>query len=147
MQGDPPGDGIRHTAESRVYGREEIRHLAGGKPEKWPKLGFLISHRGKDRHQTPKSAVCHGLGGRHRDQEVSSALYALWSQIELPALHRRHFGGLPVALGQEALPRNSLVPATGLCALFRFQDHPVLDSEENPIIHKQGSLTCKEPWP
>ena len=25
------------------------------------------------------------------------------------------------------------------CALSRFQDHPVLDSEENPLIHKQGS--------
>ena len=39
----------------------------------------------------------------------------------------------------------SLVPATGLCSLLRFQDHPALDSEENPLIHKQGSLLCKEP--
>ena len=35
----------------------------------------------------------------------------LWSKIKLPALHRRHFGELPAALGQEALSRSSLVPA------------------------------------
>ena len=58
----------------------------------------------------------------------------------------RYFRGLPAALGQETLPRSSLVPATGLCALSRFQKHPVLDSEEN-LIHKHGSLACKEPWP
>ena len=66
---------------------------------------------GWDRHQTPKSAVCHDLDGRHRDREVSSAFSALWSHIELPALHRRHFGGLLAALGQEAVPRISLVKA------------------------------------
>ena len=69
----------------------------------------------------------------------------VWSQIELPAQHRRHFGGLHAALGQEAFPMSSLVPATGLCALSRFQDYPVLDSEENSLIHKQGSLARKEP--
>ena len=63
-------------------------------------LGFLVIHRGKNRHQTPNSAVCHGLGGRHRDREVSSAFCALCSQIELPALHRPHFGELSAALGQ-----------------------------------------------
>ena len=49
--------------------------------------------------------------------------------IELPALHRRHFGGLPTALNQEALPRSSLVSATELCAVSRFQDHPLPNSE------------------
>ena len=70
MQGNPPEVGRRHAADPRVYGREEILHLAGGKPAKWPSLDFLIIHRGKDSQQTPKTAVCHGLGGRHRDREV-----------------------------------------------------------------------------
>ena len=82
--------------------------------------------------------------GKSCDQ-IPSAFCALWSQTELPALHRRHFGGLPAALGQEALPMSSLVPATGLCAFSRFQDYPVLDLEENPLIHKQENLACKEP--
>ena len=34
MQGNPPGDGRRHTAKTRVHGREEIRYPAGGKPAK-----------------------------------------------------------------------------------------------------------------
>ena len=68
-----------------------------------------------------KFAVCHSLSGRHRDREVPSAFCALWSQIEHPALHRRHFGRVPAALGQEVLPRSFLVPATGICALLRFQ--------------------------
>ena len=29
----------------------------------------------------------------------------------------------------------------------RLQYHPVLDSEENALIHKQERLACKEPWP
>ena len=88
---------------------------------------------------------CYSLGSRHRDRNVPSAFYINCSQIELPALHRRHFGGLPTALGQEELPRSYLVPATRLCALSSFQAHPVLDLEENRLIHKQGCLTCKEP--
>ena len=85
------------------------------------------------------------LSGRHRDRKVHSFFCALWTEIELPALHRGHFGGLPAALAQEALPRSSQFAATGLCACF--QDHSVLDSEENPLIHKHGSLACKELWP
>ena len=69
---------------------------------------------------------------------VPSNLCAFWSQIELSGCllpwDKKHFQG-------------GLVPATGRCALSRFQDHPVLDSEENPFIHKQGNLACKEPWP
>ena len=80
--------GTPHAAEPRAHGPEEIRHPAGGKPAKRSSLGFLVVHRGKDRHQTPKFAVCYGLGSRHRDQEVPSAFCGLWSQIELPALHR-----------------------------------------------------------
>ena len=34
MQEDPPGDVRQHAAEPRVHGREEIRHVAGGKPAK-----------------------------------------------------------------------------------------------------------------
>ena len=49
-----------------------------------------------------------------------------------------------VACCQEALPRSSLLPVIGLCALSRFQDYPVLDSEENPLIHKQGRLACRD---
>ena len=147
MQGNPPRDSRRDAAEPRVHGREEIRQPAGGKPAKWPSLGFFVIHRGKDCHQTPDFAVCHGLGGRLRDREDPSAFCAFWSQIEFPALHCRHFEGLPAALGQEALSRSSWVPATGLCALSRFQGHPALDSEENPFIHKQRSLACKESWP
>ena len=45
---------------------KKFRHPTGGKPAKWPSLDFLVIHRGKDRHQTPESAVCHSLGGRHR---------------------------------------------------------------------------------
>ena len=145
MQKNPPGGGRRHAAEPCVCGREEIRHPADGKSAKWPSLGFLVIPKEKDLHQTPKSEVCYGLGGHHRDREVPSAFCALWSQIEPPALHRRHFGGLSAALGQEVLSRSSMAPATGPCALSRFQDHPVLNSEENPLIHKQGSLACKEP--
>ena len=115
--------------------------------QKLPSLGILVIHWEKNRFQTPKSAVSHGLGGRHRDRKVPSALGALWSQIEPPSLHRRHFGGLSAVLGQEALPWSFLVLATGLCVLSRFQDHRVLDSKENSLIHKQGSLACKEHWP
>ena len=61
------------------------------------------------------------------------------------ALPCRYFGGMSITLGQEALSRSSLVPATELCALSGFQDYPVLHSEENPLIHKQGSLASMEP--
>ena len=61
MQGKSPGNGRQHAAEPRVNGREEIRRPAGGKPANCLRLNFLVIHRGKDRHQTPKSAVCHGL--------------------------------------------------------------------------------------
>ena len=99
MQGNPPEDGRRHTAEPRVHGREEIRHPTCGKPAKTPEFGLP---RQPQREGLSPDA-CHSLGGRHRDREVSSAFCALWSQIKLPALHRGHFGGLPAALGTEAL--------------------------------------------
>ena len=53
VKGSCPGYSRRHAAEPRVHGREKIRHPAGGKPAKWPSLGFLVIHREKDRHQTP----------------------------------------------------------------------------------------------
>ena len=40
---------------------------------------------------------------------------------------------------------SQLVPrfhATGVCALSLFQDYPILDSMENLLIHRQGSLAC-----
>ena len=112
-----------------------IRHPASGKPVKLLSLGFLVNYRGKDRHQTPKSAVFHGLSVQNRDQEVQSAFCALWSQIELPVLHRRHFRGLPADLDKKEIPKSFLVPAIRLCTLSGFKDYPVMDSEENPCIH------------
>ena len=91
-QGNPPGDSRRHAAELRVHGREEIRHPAGGKPAKQSRLGFLVIHREKDRFQTPNSALCHGLGGRHRDRELPSPTnQELWP-------NRRHHSDYLVAL-------------------------------------------------
>ena len=99
MQRNPPGDSRWHAAEPRIHGREEIQHPAVGRIAKEPSFCFLVIHRGKNRHQTLKFAVCHGLGGRHRDRKIPSSFCALCSQIELPVLHRKHFGGLPVVLG------------------------------------------------
>ena len=39
----------------------------------------FVIHRGKDRQRAPRSAVCHGLGGHHRDQDVPSTFCVLWS--------------------------------------------------------------------
>ena len=69
----------------------------------------------------------------------------IWSQIKLPAVHRGHFGGLFVTLGQSALQRQTIDPATGFCTLSWLQVHTILDSEENPLLHKQGRLASKEP--
>ena len=84
-----------------------------------------------------KSAVCHGLGGRHRHREVSSAFCALQSQIELPELHRRHFGGLPAALVQEALRKSSLqqdsAPShVSMITQFWILIHSIISKEVRP---------------
>ena len=68
-----------------------------------------------------------------------------WTRhLSRPDIYRRHFGGSPAALGQEALLGSFLGSATRLCAFSCFQDHPGLDSEEDPLIHKQGNMACKE---
>ena len=139
MQENIPENNQRHAAKPRIHEREEIRHPSGGKPAKCPSLSFLAIHRGKDRYQMLKSAVCHGLGVRHRDREMPSAFCVLWSRIELSALHRRHFRGLPATLGQEA--RNSLVPATGLCAPSHASKMP-----QSWIQMKIPSFISKEVW-
>ena len=68
----------------------------------------------------------------------------IWSQIKLPVVCHGHFGGLFATLGQSALQRQTMDPATGFCTLSWLQVYTILDSEENPLLHKQGRLASKE---
>ena len=106
---------------------------------------MLVINREKDRHQTLKSAVCHDLAGRHRDREIPPAFCAICSQIELPALHRRYFELLPVALDQEALPKEFSGRCNKTLRPLTLPRSPSPEARENPLIAKQGSLTFKDP--
>ena len=59
----------------------------------------------------------------------------IWSQIELPAVHRGYFGGLPATLGQSAFPRRTMDLATGFYTLSWLQ------------VHTIPSFISKEDWP
>ena len=123
------------------------RYPAGGKPAKWPSLGSLFIHSGKYRHQTSKLAACHGLYSRHRDRGGSSLLLCPLESNWTPSATSPTFWRVACCPGPRSTSKDFLVPATGLCTLSHFQDRPVIDSEKNPLIHKQGSLACMEPWP
>ena len=94
------------------------------------------------RCQNPQSATVWALS-----QQLGNPppFCPIWSQIKLPAVRCRHFGGLSATLGQSALQRQTMDPATGFCTLSWLQVHTILDSEENPLLHKQGRLASKEP--
>ena len=51
-------------------------------------FGLPRHPQGEGSSPDAKSAACHGLGGRYRHRDVPSAFCALWSHIELAALHR-----------------------------------------------------------
>ena len=91
-------------------------------------------------HQTSKSPVCHALGSCHSNREIPPSFRPIWSQIELPAEHCGHSGGLFATLGQSALPRPNMDPSTGFCTLSWLQLNTILDLEGNPLCHK-------EDWP
>ena len=128
------------TAEPHIHGREKKWHLAGGKPEKWPSLGLLVIHRGKDRLQTPKSAVYHGLGPPVKETGRSLGYLCPLESHCTPSVSLPTFWRVACCPGPRSTSKEFPAPATEHCVLSRFQDHPVLESEKNSLIHKQGSL-------
>ena len=141
MQGNPLGDGQRHAAEPRVHGRQESRHPAGVKPAKCSSLSFLVTHRGKDRHQTPKFAVCHGLGGRHRDWEVPSGVKLNFQRDIADSLEvcllpwaKKHFQRVSWFLQQDSAPTH----ASKICQSWIQRKIPSFISKE---VRPAGALT------
>ena len=55
------------------------------------------------------------------------------------------FWKLSAPLGRATLQRRTVDPPTGFGALPWFKIYPIVDSEENPLIHKSGRLASAKP--
>ena len=96
LQENPPGDG--GTVQNFVFTDEkkfDIQEVVNQQNDRVWASSSSIEERIVTRRQNPQSVMV--WAAVTETGRLLSALCALCCQIELPALHRRHFGGLPAA--------------------------------------------------